>query len=143
MQIWQKFFLFQNKLDSALFYNQLSKRYTANDDAFGVSRNLLNYAAIYTKRNDNDWAETYFKKTIIYSDSTKVWVNLICGLLEYSKYFFSKNTLDSSFKYAQLSWEKHKQNIGTTGVLSIDITDELQKILQKLGSMTVHIFILS
>ena len=87
----ETFLQLANNTDSALFYIQKANEVVDRDnDPFGYSRILTNFATIYSAKGDNDLAETYFKKAIAYSDSTTQKINHVSSLNEYA-IFLQKN----------------------------------------------------
>jgi tetratricopeptide (TPR) repeat protein len=127
-------YLLEKKADSALVCAQKANEVTNKEsDPFGYSRVLLNFGLSYAAKGDNDLAETYLKKTILFSASVNEYINLVSGLSEYSQFLFKNGRTDSAKVYALRGLAEHENLNTKAGTLSIELTGTLSQIYSKLG----------
>ena len=103
----ETYFQLDNNTDSALIYIQKANEVVdRNNDQFGYSRILMNFGVIYSAKGDNDLAETYFKKSIAYSDSTNQKINYVSSLKEYAIFLQKHNQLQMAKKYSLIAFSE-------------------------------------
>jgi tetratricopeptide (TPR) repeat protein len=103
----ETFFQLDSNTDSALIYIQKANEVVdRNNDQFGYSRILTNFAIIYSAKGDNDLAETYFKKAIAYSDSTNQKINYVTSLKEYAIFLQKHNQPQVAKKYSLIAFSE-------------------------------------
>ncbi len=118
--------------DSALYYGQLAlennKKYP---DGFGYPAILFNVAQAHQELGDQDLAEAYYKKSIIFSDSTHNPIILSLATNNYSKLLMSQGNYTSAKNIAKQGLEAATKSNLKAGI--VDGAEMLRKIYNHLN----------
>jgi NADH:ubiquinone oxidoreductase subunit 3 (subunit A) len=118
--------------DSALRYIQLANEQTSKEkDAYGYARVLYIFASVYKAKDDNDLAESYYKKCIVFSDAENIYSPYITATTDYGQYLFDTKQYNLSKENALNSFNKAKEAKNKLGM--IDAAALLRKAYYAIG----------
>jgi hypothetical protein len=118
--------------DSALRYIQLANEQTSKEkDAYGYARVLYIFASVYKAKDDNDLAESYYKKCIVFSDAENIYSPYVTATTDYGQYLFDTKQYNLSKENALNSFNKAKEAKNKLGM--IDAAALLRKAYYAIG----------
>ncbi len=125
-------FLGLRQNDSALRYIQLTNEVTSKEkDAYGFARMLYIFASVYLAKGDADLAESYYKKSIVFSEAENINIPYVTASTDYAQYLFNIKQNHLSKEYAIKSFNKAKQSKNKLGI--INSASLLRKVYYSIG----------
>jgi tetratricopeptide (TPR) repeat protein len=118
--------------DSALYYGQIALEENRKyPDGFVYPGILFNVALAHQQLGDHDLAEAYYKKAIIFSDSTNNPISLSLATTNYSKLLMSQGNYTSAKNIAKQGLEAAVKSNLKAGI--VDGAEMLRKVYNHLN----------